>query len=106
VIVATTGASGAFAVSPAGTSHVLGHRVKVVDTVGAGDTFMSALIHGLIALGFDSVGARDRLRLIDDGALTKLIRLGADAAAITVSKTWRGPAAPRGPDRDELRRQP
>ncbi len=48
-----------------GVTHVRGQRVDVVDTVGAGDTFMSALIHGLITLGLDSADARDRLRGVD-----------------------------------------
>lgn len=91
VVVVTTGAGGAFAVSRDGVSRVRGHRVDVVDTVGAGDTFMSALIHGLIETGFSGVTTRDRLRGIDTDAVTGLLALGARAAAITVSRPGADP---------------
>ncbi|WP_435747232.1 carbohydrate kinase family protein [Microbacterium sp. PMB16] len=91
VIVVTTGARGAFAVSRAGVTRVRGQRVDVVDTVGAGDTFMSALIHGLVALGLDSADARERLRRIDDSSLAELLRFSARAAAITVSRPGADP---------------
>lgn len=91
VIVVTMGASGAFAVTSAGVTHVRGQRVDVVDTVGAGDTFMSALIHGLIHRGFDSADARESLRTIDEDSLAELLRFSAHAAAITVSRPGADP---------------
>lgn len=91
VVVVTAGADGAFAVSRDGMARVRGQRVDVVDTVGAGDTFMSALIHGLIQAGFSGVAARDRLRSIDTDAVTSLLALGAQAAAITVSRPGADP---------------
>lgn len=91
VIVVTMGASGAFAVTRAGVTRVPGQRTDVVDTVGAGDTFMSALIHGLIHLGLDSADARESLRTIDDDSLAELLRFSAHAAAITVSRPGADP---------------
>ena len=91
VIVVTMGASGAFAVSRAGVTRVPGQRVEVVDTVGAGDTFMSALIHGLLMLGLDSADARARLRDIEEDSLAELLRFSARAAAITVSRPGADP---------------
>lgn len=91
VVVVTMGASGAFAVTRAGVTHVAGQRVDVVDTVGAGDTFMSALIHGLIAIGLDSADAREDLRGIDDRSLSDLLEFSARAAAVTVSRPGADP---------------
>ena len=64
--VITFGADGAVAVRPGGeVVSVPGHRVDVVDTIGAGDTFMAAF---LAAHGADAAQGADR----DDvaGALT------------------------------------
>ncbi|MDQ0644907.1 carbohydrate kinase family protein [Microbacterium murale] len=91
VVVVTTGAGGAFAVSRAGVVRVRGVRADVVDTVGAGDTFMSALIHGLIETGFSGLAARERLRRIDTNAVAGLLALGARAATITVSRPGADP---------------
>lgn len=97
VVVVTMGADGAVAVSADGMARVGGQRVEVIDTVGAGDTFMSALIHGLIELGYSGADARDRLREIDSEALLSLLALGVQAAAITVSRPGADP-----PHRDDL----
>jgi fructokinase len=91
VIVVTKGANGAFAVTRDGVTRVPGRSVNVVDTVGAGDTFMSALIHGLLTLDFDSAAARERLLKIDQASLSLLLRLGCEAAAITVSRPGADP---------------
>ena len=91
VVVVTMGADGAFAVSRNGKARVRGFRVDVVDTVGAGDTFMSAVIHGLIDSGFSGVNARDGLRSIDTDAMTALLALGARAAAVTVTRPGADP---------------
>lgn len=91
VVVVTTGASGAFAVTRDGVTHVPGRQVEVVDTVGAGDTFMSALIHGLLDLGLDSAESREKLRRIDGSCLAELLRFSARAAAVTVSRPGADP---------------
>lgn len=91
VVVVTTGASGAFAVTRDGATHVRGRRVDVVDTVGAGDTFMSALLHGLLDLGLDSAESRETLRGIDTRAVAELLRFSARAAAVTVSRPGADP---------------
>ncbi|PRB59912.1 carbohydrate kinase [Microbacterium sp. MYb45] len=91
VIVVTKGASGAFAVTRDGVTHVPGRQVEVVDTVGAGDTFMSALIHGLLDLGLDSADSRETLRGIDTRAVAELLRFSARAAAVTVSRPGADP---------------
>ncbi|BDZ37533.1 carbohydrate kinase family protein [Microbacterium suwonense] len=97
VVVVTRGAEGAVAVAAAGAVQVQGRPVRVVDTVGAGDTFMSALIHGLIEQGLAGAGSRERLRDIAAESLRRLLILGAHAAAITVSRPGADP-----PHRSEL----
>jgi len=47
VVVVTRGEHGAYAVGPAGPVDLPGERVTVVDTVGAGDAFMSGLLAAL-----------------------------------------------------------
>ena len=91
VVVVTMGADGAVGVTAEGMARVGGERVEVIDTVGAGDTFMSALIHGLIELGYNGADARERLREIDSASLLSLLALGVQAAAITVSRPGADP---------------
>jgi len=91
VVVVTAGARGAFGVTRSGVTQVRGRTVEVVDTVGAGDTFMSALVHGLIDLGLHSAGSRAALQSIDDDSLAELLRFSARAAAVTVSRPGADP---------------
>ena len=97
VVVVTLGGNGAFALTAAGRVSIVAPLVRVVDTVGAGDTFMGALIDGL--LDADLVGAdrRDALRELPLGLLEQIMRRSADAAAITVSRPGADP-----PTRAEL----
>lgn len=91
VVVVTAGGSGATAVTEAGTTHVAAPSVAVADTVGAGDTFMSAIIEGMLRLGFRDGAARGALRRIDRGDLGSLLERAARAAAITVSRPGADP---------------
>ncbi|MGI4896447.1 MAG: carbohydrate kinase family protein, partial [Janthinobacterium lividum] len=47
LVVVTRGADGALAVAGAGELHIATPKTDVVDTVGAGDAFMSGLLHAL-----------------------------------------------------------
>ncbi|TFD93548.1 carbohydrate kinase [Cryobacterium lactosi] len=97
VVVVTQGGEGAFALTAQGRVWASAPRVSVVDTVGAGDTFMGALIDGLI--GADLIGAdrRQALRDVPLGVLESIMRRSADAAAVTVSRPGADP-----PTRTEL----
>ena len=97
VVVVTLGGEGAFALTAAGRVSVLAPLVSVVDTVGAGDTFMGALIDGLIEAGLVGADRRDALRELPVGLLEQIMRRSADAAAITVSRPGADP-----PTRAEL----
>ncbi|GAB3282623.1 carbohydrate kinase family protein [Microbacterium lacusdiani] len=97
-VVVTLGADGAVAVTRRGdVVRVPAVATAVVDTVGAGDTFMGVLIDGVAERG----GLAGALRAPDGGldtrALEALLRRCATAAAVTVSRPGADP-----PRRDEL----
>ncbi|HEX5858581.1 MAG TPA: carbohydrate kinase [Microbacterium sp.] len=97
VVVVTLGAEGAYAVTASGVTRVPGVETAVIDTVGAGDTFMGALIDSLIAAGLAGAARRDALRGIPHSELDAILRACAAAAAITVSRPGADP-----PTRDDL----
>jgi fructokinase len=91
LVVVTLGGKGAFALTGSARIVIPAPSTTVVDTVGAGDTFMGALIDGL--LGADLIGAdrRQELRDVPAGLLERILRRSADAAAITVSRPGADP---------------
>lgn len=102
VVVVTFGGSGATAVTAAGDVTVAAPRVDVVDTVGAGDSFMGALLDWL--WGAELLGAEKRaaLRGIDRAATTRMLTRAVAVAAVTVSRAGANPPWPAdlvGPDR-------
>lgn len=97
LVVVTSGAEGALAATASGIVRVPAPRVDVVDTVGAGDTFMGALVDGLLDAGASGSRARETIAALDGARLTSLLRRSADAAAVTVSRPGADP-----PTRAEL----
>ena len=102
VAVITRGGQGAvYAVRSATTAEVTTVSAKattVIDTVGAGDSFMAGLVSGLLDAGYlGGPGARERLRAagIDD------LRPAVDRATATSGVTV-GHAGAYAPTRDEL----
>jgi len=96
-VVVTLGGEGAFALTVAGRVSILAPLVTVVDTVGAGDTFMGALIDGLVDADVAGADRRAALRELPLGVLERIMRRSADAAAITVSRPGADP-----PTREQL----
>lgn len=86
LVVVTRGASGATAVTSHGDLTVPSERTAVVDTIGAGDTFMAGLIEGLVRADLATASARPRLHDITLATVDRMLRLSAHAAAITVSR--------------------
>jgi fructokinase len=84
--VITLGAGGAAAVEPGGqVTRVPGFPTEVVDTVGAGDTFMAGFLDGRVKLGLE---------------LDASLRRGAAAASIVCSR--QGAQPPTSAEVDEL----
>jgi fructokinase len=98
VALVTRGGDGASAFTLTGEVTAPAVRTTVVDTVGAGDSFMSATLDTLAALGLLGARARPALAALDAAALTHVLTRAATAAAITVSRAGANP-----PDRRELR---
>lgn len=100
MVVVTRGDLGPWAITeltgPEGVQ-VPARRTEVVDTVGAGDTFMAALISQFADLGCDGPDAGRRISELGTDQVEAILRRAADAAAITVSRA--GADLPR---RDEL----
>ncbi len=90
LVVITRGGEGVAAFTAGIEALVPAVRVKVVDTVGAGDTFQAALLAGLAELGrLDAA----ELGAIGAEELGHLLRFAARAAAITCAR--RGADLPR-----------
>jgi fructokinase len=91
LVVVTRGASGATAVTSHGDLTVPSERTAVVDTIGAGDTFMAGLVEGLVRADLATASARPRLHDISLATVDRMLRLSARAAAITVSRCGANP---------------
>lgn len=95
LVAVTLGGQGAAAVAAGGALvRRPGRRVEVIDTVGAGDSFQAALVHGLGQRGLLGTGSPDRLRSVDGATLSELLDHAIAAAAITCSR--RGADPPTG----------
>lgn len=70
----------------------------VVDTVGAGDAFMSGTLHALAAHGLLGADGRERLRSLDRTRVADVLRHAAASAAVTVARAGANP-----PDGAELK---
>lgn len=86
IVVVTMGGDGSFAVCAAGEVRVEARPVEVVDTVGAGDSFMTGLIDALWSLNLLGGDRRADLARIDVGALEGVLRAAAHASAVTVAR--------------------
>ncbi|AMM33524.1 PfkB domain protein [Sinomonas atrocyanea] len=85
VVALTAGAAGSLLASPRGTADAAAVPATVADTVGAGDSFMAALLFALLGPG------RPLLDTLSDAALASAGAFAARAAAITVSRTGAEP---------------
>ncbi|MEU1123515.1 carbohydrate kinase [Streptomyces sp. NPDC005899] len=93
----TRGAGGAMAFLPGAVVSTAAARVRVADTVGAGDAFMSGALHALAAHGLLGEQGRGRLRSLDAGTLGDVLRHAVASASVTVSRAGALP-----PDEKEL----
>lgn len=91
LVALTRGADGPVLLTRRGRVDVPGKAVTVADTVGAGDSFMAALISGLAKLDALGAEARPRLRDISTAELHTLAAYANRAAAITCSREGANP---------------
>lgn len=91
LVVVTRGSQGAVAMTSTGAIRISPVPVQVVDTVGAGDSFMAALLDGLGGQGLLGAQARPRLRASPVGVLRPILERAAAASAITVSRAGAEP---------------
>lgn len=97
VVVVTQGGEGPWAVCAAGVAACPVPPVNVVDTVGAGDSFMAALLSALVDRELVGASRRPDLRAMSTQTLHQVIEYAARAAAVTVSRAGANP-----PTRKEL----
>lgn len=91
LIALTRGADGPALLSRRCRVDVPGEAVAVADTVGAGDSFMAALISGLAQLDLLGAAARPRLQALGPDTLKALATYANRAAAITCSRPGADP---------------
>jgi fructokinase len=82
-VVVTRGELGAVWFSRGRRVDVSAPRVRVADTIGAGDTFAAALIDGLLG--------REELDSLDEDAVREILGRAVRAAAVTVSRAGADP---------------
>jgi fructokinase len=97
LVVVTRGGKGSVARARSGRLDTTVPSVDVVDTVGAGDAYMSGLIVAVEIEGLLDVSARARLQEIDADTTRRLIDTAARSAAIVVGRAGADP-----PSRAEL----
>jgi fructokinase len=90
-VVVTLGAAGALVCARGHVERVNPVSVAVVDTVGAGDSSMAALIDGLARDGYVGASARARLHTAGIEQIVAVAARAARAAAITVSRSGASP---------------
>ena len=88
LIVVTHGSEGAVGYSKVHKVTVMPQKVKVVDTVGAGDTFNAGILASLHEQGLLTKAA---IGSLPEDAIRKALELGAKAAAVTVSRAGANP---------------
>ena len=86
IVAVTLGERGAFAMCAAGIARVRARPVDVVDTVGAGDAFMTGLIDALWSLGLLGADRRTELRRVSVDTLTGVLQTAALSSALTVAR--------------------
>ncbi|RJS46710.1 carbohydrate kinase family protein [Nocardioides cavernaquae] len=102
LVVITDGESGATALTQYVTVEVPARRTDVVDTIGAGDSFMAGLLAALDDAGLLGRNNEVRLRAIDASVLRDVLAFAAECAAITVSRPGADP--PRRSEVPQARR--
>jgi len=96
IVAVTRGEHGASAVCAAGVARIEAPLVQVVDTVGAGDAFMTGLLDALWSLDLLGGGRRAQLSAISVTMLEDVLRSAARVSAYVVARP--GAELPRRAD--------
>ncbi|MFC1400971.1 MULTISPECIES: carbohydrate kinase [Streptacidiphilus] len=99
LVLVTRGGAGATGFTSSDTVTAAAVRTTVVDTVGAGDSFMSASLDALATLDLLGAPARPNLAALTADTVHGILTHAGRAAALTVSRAGANP-----PDREELQR--
>ncbi len=92
LVIVTRGKDGALARTPSGLRRTWAPgNVAVVDTVGAGDSFMGGVIDALWALGLVGAGARPALHTLTDEQIDTVLGRASAISDITVSRAGANP---------------
>jgi fructokinase len=97
IVVVTLGGAGSIGLVAAGRVDVPAPAIDVVDTVGAGDSFMSGLLDHLAGAGLLGAHRRQALRALSTTDTEAMLQHAARIAAITCSRAGANP-----PTRSEL----
>jgi len=97
IVIITRGARGVTAITSRDRVDVMAPTIEVIDTVGAGDSFMGAVIDHLLRIGLLGPGTRTTLDAITTEEIHRLLAYGAEVAAVTCSRAGANP-----PTRTEL----
>lgn len=97
LVVVTHGEVGAYAVGWAAQVRIPAPASRLVDTIGAGDSFMAGLLAAMSDEDLLGRSKSSRLRELDQDTLKRLLQFAASCAAVTVSRVGSDP-----PRRDEL----
>jgi fructokinase len=97
MVVVTRGGQGSVARARSGRLELTVAPVDVVDTVGAGDAYMSGLVVALELEDLLDATAREQMRDVDTETMRRLIDTAARSAAIVVGRAGADP-----PSRAEL----
>ncbi|MEV0398758.1 carbohydrate kinase [Actinoallomurus sp. NPDC050550] len=102
VVIVTLGAEGALVTAPnLPPLHLPAYPVEVVDTVGAGDSYMSTVLAGLYERGLLGADRRPALRSAPASVISEVCAEAARASAITCGRRGADP-----PTRAELAASP
>lgn len=80
LVVVTRGAANPWGITAAGEAEAVTPAVDIADTVGAGDSFMAALLSGVVDLRLDGAQNRKDLRAMSPETLGELLAHAATAA--------------------------
>ena len=91
LVVVTRGGEGCFALNDAGRVEAAAKFVRVVDTVGAGDSFTAALLDALSRAGALGAAASSRIQRLSAADLDAVLRWAVTAAGITCGRSGANP---------------